>query len=145
ELVLPAEEYFAVRDATRPYSAVIVKVVDALDALHIHREAFEPVGQFGRDGVAFDAADLLEIGELADLHAVEPDLPAEPPGAKGRALPIVFDKADVVLRGIDAERRETLQIQILAVGRRRLQDHLQLIIMLQPVRVFAIAAIGRTP
>ena len=44
---------------------------------------------------------------------------------------------------IDAERRETAEIQILAVGRRRLQDHLKLVIMLQPVRVFAVAAVGR--
>ena len=123
--------------------AVEVEVVDALDPLDIHRQPFEPVGQLGRDRVAFDAADLLEIGELADLHAVEPDLPAEPPGAQGRALPIVLDKADVVARRVDAERREAAEIEILAVGRRRLQDHLELVIMLQPVRVFAVAAVGR--
>ena len=27
------------------------------------------------DRIAFDAAELLEIGELGDLHAVAPDLP----------------------------------------------------------------------
>src|SRR5437764_12918212 len=97
ELALATEKYIAVGNAARPCNAVVIEVVDALDALHIHREALEPVGQPGRDGVAFDAADLLEIGELADLHAVEPDLPTEPPGAEGRALPIVLDKADVVL------------------------------------------------
>ena len=31
-----------------------------------------------------DAAGLLEVGELGDLHAVEEDLPADPPGAEGR-------------------------------------------------------------
>ena len=46
-------------------------------------------------------------------------------------------------RRIDAERREAAEIEILAVGRRRLQDDLKLVIMLQPVRVFAIAAVGR--
>src|SRR5215468_151296 len=81
--------------------------------------------------------------ELAHFHAVEPDLPAEPPGAEGRALPIVLDKADVVLCGIDAERGEALQVQFLAVGRRRFQDDLQLVVMLQPVRVFAVAPVGR--
>ena len=123
--------------------AVEVEIVDALDPLHIHRQPFETVGQLGRDRVAFDAADLLEIGELADFHAVEPDLPAEPPGAQGRAFPIVLDKADVVARRVDAERREAAEIQILAVGRRRLQDDLELVIMLQPVRVLAVAPVGR--
>ena len=128
----------------RSPGAVEVEIVDALDALHIHRQPLEPVGQLGRDRVAFDAADLLEIGELADLHAVEPDLPAEAPGAERRALPIVLDEADVVARGIDAERREAAEIKILAVGGRRLQDHLELVIMLQPVGVFAVAAVGRS-
>ena len=45
---------------------------------------------------AFDARDLLEIGELADFHAVAPAFPAQPPGAEGRTFPIVLDKADVV-------------------------------------------------
>ena len=45
--------------------------------------------------------------------------------------------------GIDADRVERLEIEVLQVGRRRLQDHLVLIIVLQPVRVLAIAAILR--
>src|SRR3546814_2691865 len=62
--------------------AVPVEVVDVLDALHVHDEALEPVGELGGDRIAVDAADLLEVGELADLHAVAPDLPAEAPGAR---------------------------------------------------------------
>ena len=71
---------------------------------HIHREAFQPVGQLARHGVAVVAADLLEIGELADLHAVAPDLPAQTPGTQRRAFPIILDKADVVQGGVDADR-----------------------------------------
>src|SRR5260370_34140307 len=44
---------------------------------------------------------------------------------------------------IEAERLEALQIELLAIRGRRLQDHLELVIMLQAVRVLAIAAIGR--
>ena len=94
ELALGALEHVAVFDA----GAVVVEIVDVLDALDVHRQALEPVGQLGRDRIAFDAADLLEIGELRHLHAVEPDLPAEAPGAERRALPIVLDEADVVHR-----------------------------------------------
>ena len=50
--------------------------------------------------------DLLEVGELRDLHAVAPALPAEPPGAERRALPVVLDEADVVQLRVDADRVE---------------------------------------
>ena len=38
---------------------------------------------------------------------------------------------------------QAAEIELLAVGRRRLQDHLELVIVLQPVRVLAIAAVRR--
>ena len=43
--------------------------------------------------------------------------------------------------GIDADRVERFQIELLQVVRRRLEDHLELVIVLQPVRVFAVAAV----
>src|SRR5207247_1103173 len=92
-----------------------------------------------------DPAHLLEVGELTDLHAVEPNFPTEPPGTQGRALPIILDKADVVQAGIDADCREAREIELLAVRRRRLEDDLELIVLLQPIGIFPIAAIGRPP
>ena len=44
------------------------EVVDSIDVLHVHGDAFESVGDFCRDRVAWDAADLLEIGELRDFQ-----------------------------------------------------------------------------
>ena len=57
------------------------EVVDSIDVLHVHGDAFESVGDFCRDWVAWDAADLLEIGELRDFHAVGPDFPSASPSA----------------------------------------------------------------
>src|SRR5581483_11812043 len=111
ELPLGAMEDVAIGDAAGAGRAVEVEIEDALDALDIHGEALEPVGELGRDGIAFEAAHLLEIGELAHLHAVEPDLPAEPGGAEGRTLPIILDEADVVEAGIDADRGEAAEIK----------------------------------
>src|SRR5262249_29633558 len=71
----------AVGDATRAVGSIVVEIEDTRDALYVHRQALEPIGQLGRDRVAFKPSDLLEIRKLADLHTVEPDLPAEPPGA----------------------------------------------------------------
>ena len=89
------------------------------------------------------AANLLKIGELADFHAVAPDFPAEAPCAQSRAFPVILDKADVVQRRVKADGNERAQIQLLQVGRRGFDDDLILIVVLQPVGVLAIAAIGR--
>ena len=118
-------------------------VHDVIDAQHIHREAFEAIGDLARDGGAVVAADLLEIGELAHLHAVAPDLPAQAPGAERRALPVVLDKADVVAGGIEPDGREASQIERLHVGGGWFDDDLILVIMLEPVGVVAIAPVGR--
>ena len=74
------------------------------DALHVHRQAFDAVGDFARNRLAFEAADLLEVGELGDLHAVQPDFPAQAPGAQRRRFPVVLDEADIVHQRIEAER-----------------------------------------
>ena len=141
--LLGLQEDVAVGDLLVALAAVEVQVVDVVDALHIHGEPLQPVGQLAGDRRAFDAADLLEIGELRHFHAVAPAFPAEPPGAERRAFPIVLDEADVVQQRIDADRRQRAEIELLQIGRVRLQDHLVLVIMLQPVGVLAVAAVLR--
>jgi hypothetical protein len=44
-------------------------------------------------------------------------------------------------RGIDAQGREALQIHVLDIGRRGFENHLELVIMLQPVGILAIEAV----
>ena len=80
-----------------------LQVVDIVHPLQVHGDPFTAVGDLPCDRFQVDAACLLKIGELGNFHAVEPDLPAKPPGAEGRGFPVVFDEADVVLVGIDAE------------------------------------------
>src|SRR5579884_209361 len=120
------------------------EVVDIIDLLKIHRHPLESIGDLDRDRIERNSADLLEIGELRDLHSIQPDLPAEPPGAERRRLPVVLNKADVVLLHPDAERRETLKIELLNIVGCRFEDYLILIIVLEPVGVFAVAAVGGT-
>ena len=80
------------------------EVVDAFDALQVHREALEAVGDLAHHGPAVEPARLLEVRELRDLHAVQPDFPAESPGAERRRFPVVLDEADVVHQRVDADR-----------------------------------------
>ena len=87
--------------------------------------------------------DLLEVGELRHFHAVEPDFPAQAPGAEGRRFPVVFDEADVVDQRVQADVLQRAQVQFLEVVRVRLQDDLELVVVLQAVRVFAVAAVSR--
>src|SRR3546814_6397301 len=62
ELPFVFEEYVAVADARHVADGVgEAQVVHIVDILDIHGEAFEPVGQFARDGLAVIAVHLLEI------------------------------------------------------------------------------------
>ena len=141
--LLGLQEDVAIGDLLVALAAVEIEVEDTVDALHIHGEPLQAVGQLARDRRAFEARDLLEVGELGDFHAVAPAFPAKTPGAERGAFPVVLDEADVVQLRIDADGVERFQIEILQIGRRRLQDHLELVVMLQPVRIFAIAAVFR--
>ena len=66
----------AIGDAVGPF-----EVIDIVYFLNVHRDTFETVGDLYGDRMLIDTADLLEIGELGDFHAVEPDFPADAPCA----------------------------------------------------------------
>ena len=119
------------------------EIEHALDTLQVHREALEAVGDLAHDGPAVEPAHLLEVRELRDLHAVQPDFPAEAPGAERRRLPVVLDQADVVHERVDADRAQRAEVQLDQVGRRRLDRHLVLVVVLQAERVVAVATVGR--
>ena len=58
-------------------------------------------------------------------------------------LPVVLLEADVVLPRVDAARFETVEIQLLHFVRRRLEDHLKLVVLEETVRVLTEASVGR--
>ena len=91
--------------------------------------------------MAGNAADLLEVGELRDLHAIEPHLPAQAPGAERGVFPVVFHKAHVVFLQVKTQRAQAAQVQIQDVVRRGLEHHLVLVVVLKAVGVVAVAAI----
>ena len=122
-----------------------LEIEDAVDALQHHRDALEAVGQLRRDRRQLHAARLLEVRELRNLLAVEHHLPADAPRAERRRLPVVFLEPDVVLPRIDAARFQALEIHLLHIVRRRLENDLKLMVLEQAVRVLAEAAVGRTP
>ncbi len=117
------------------------QVIHVLDALQVHGESLDTVGDLTSDRLAVESADLLKVGELGDFHAVQPDFPAQSPGAERGVFPVVFDQAYVVRLGIDAERFERTEVEIDDVGRRRLQHHLELVVVLQAVRILAVTAV----
>ncbi len=118
-------------------------VVDRLLQAEEHRDALEAVGELAGDRGELDASGLLEVGELRDLHAVEHHLPADAPRAQGRCLPVVLLEAQVVDREIDSHRFEALDVELLDVERRRLQDDLELVVLVEPERVVAVAPVRR--
>ena len=137
-LDLLAVTNLAVADAGRPLG-----VEHVVGVLQRHRQPFEPVRQLDGDRREIDAAGLLEVGELRNLLAVEEHLPADAPGAERRRLPVVLLEAQVVGAQVDAAGLEALQVQLLDLVRRRLEDHLELMVLEQAVRVLAEPAVGR--
>ena len=111
------------------------------DVLEVHRQPLEAVGDLGRHRVELDPAGLLEVGELGDLHPVHPHLPPEPPCAQARALPVVLDEPHVVLLDRDPDRPQRVEVDVLHVVGRRLQDDLVLVVLLEAVRVLGVAAV----
>ena len=120
------------------------QVEDVVAVLQIHRQAFETVGDFTRDRLAFETAHLLEVGELRHFHAVHPDFPTETPGAERRVFPVVFDEADVVDRRVDAEGAQRAEVEVHDVRGRGLEHDLILMVLVQAVGIFAVAGILRT-
>ena len=58
-------------------------------------------------------------------------------------FPVVFFKLDIVLPQINSNRAQRLEIELLHIFRRRLQDHLQLQVLEQPIGVLPVASVGR--
>ena len=128
-----------VLDASAP-----LEVEDVVDALQKHRDPLEPVGDLAGDRGEVHAAHLLEVGELRDLETIEQHLPADAPGPERRRFPVVLFEPDVVLTRIDAARLEAIEIELLHFVGRRLQDHLVLMVLEQPIRVLSEPAVVGT-
>ena len=137
ELELVLEAHVAVGDAGSPFD-----VIDAVDILEECRDALEAVSQLGRDEVEIEAATLLEVGELGDLEAIEHHLPADAPGAEGGGFPVVLFELDVVLGEVDADGGEGAEVLIDDVGGRGLEDDLELLVLVEAIGIFAVAAVG---
>jgi hypothetical protein len=63
------------------------------------------------------------------------------PTPQAPTFPVIFLELEVVLREVDPDGLQRLQIKLLHVGRRRLQDELKLRVAEEPVGVLAVAAI----
>ena len=141
EVVPRVLHFVLVVDVAVGDGVVVLQLEDIVDALQIHAQAFESVGDFAHDGFEIDAADLLEVSELRDFHAIEPYFPAETPCAEGGGFPVVVDEADVVLFGIDSDFAERSDVQVEDVERAGLEHDLELVVVLHAVGVVAVAAV----
>jgi hypothetical protein len=112
--------------------------------LQVHGEALDSVRDLTGDRIALDPANLLEVGELRDLHAVQPHFPPQAPGAQRLDSPIVLDETDVVVLEVEAQGFERAQVELENIPRRWLEHDLVLVVVLHPVGIVAVAAILRT-
>ncbi len=115
-----------------------------IDAQHVHGQTFQPIRQLSRYWVTVVATNLLEISKLRDFHPVAPDLPTQTPRAQSWAFPVVFNKANVVQTHVDANCGQRSEIEVLQIGWAGFDQHLKLIVVLQPVRVLTITPVSGT-
>ncbi|ABU79351.1 hypothetical protein ESA_04170 [Cronobacter sakazakii ATCC BAA-894] len=106
------------------------QVINAVHALNVHGETLKAVSDFTGHRFALQAADLLEVSELRHFHAVQPHFPAEAPGAERRVFPVVFDEANIMNGRVHTQLFKRPQVQLLNIVRRRLDDHLELVVVL---------------
>src|SRR4030042_2905283 len=128
---------------SHPFGPLQIK--DIIHTLEIHSNSFDTISDLHWDGIEFDSAGLLKIGELGDLHSIQPDLPTQAPGTECRRFPIIFDKTDVMTKGVNAKKLQTVEIDLLNIKRRGFDDDLILIIVLKPIRILSVPTIGWTP
>src|ERR1051325_8027737 len=107
-----------------------------------HGQSLAAVGDLRADRREIDAAGLLEVRELRDLHPVEQGLPPHAPRAERGRLPVVLFEADVVASEVEAERAQGVEIEVLHVERRRLEDDLKLVVLAEAKGVVAVAPVG---
>ncbi len=143
EVVHAMFDFAAVEDIAVLQIAQPVDLPGGVFALQRQGDTLQTIGDFDRNGIEFEAACLLEIGELGDLLPIHPHFPTEAPGTQRRAFPVVFDEADVMLTRADAEGLQRLQVEFLRVAGVWLEDDLILEVVLHPVGVFAKAPIIR--
>jgi DNA repair protein RecO len=90
---------------------VFFLLLSALRALK-NGNPFDPVGEFNTYRFTVKSSTLLEIGELSDLHAIQPDLPAQTPGTYVRGFPIILHKSNIMRPQIKTQMRKTVQVEI---------------------------------
>ena len=129
----------AVSNALNPFD-----IHDVINALNKCGDSVEPVSQFHRNGIKFDARHLLKISKLSDFGAVAEDLPAEPCRAERWRFPVVFFETNIVMTSINADCAQTFKINFLRIRRRRLQYHLKLMMLVKPVRIITVSPVCRS-
>jgi hypothetical protein len=69
-------------------------------------------------------------------------LPADAPGAQRWRLPVILFELDVVLAQIDADGAKAAEVLIYYICGRRLKYYLKLLVLVEPVGILAITAVG---
>ena len=123
------------------HAAGPLDVVDAVDALQKRRQPLQTISDLGGHQVQIDAAALLEISELRDFEPIQHHLPAHAPCAERWIFPVVFFEFQIVLAEIDPDGLEAAHVLFDHVGGRWLQDHLKLHVLVEAIRIVAIAPV----
>src|SRR5262249_43495733 len=119
-------------------------VINAVHILKKRSNALQAVSQLCGDWIQIQSPALLKISELGDFQAIQHHLPADAPGAERGSFPVVFFKLDVVFSQINPDGLQGLQVKLLHIFRRWLEDYLKLHMLVEAIGIVTVAAISRT-
>ena len=120
------------------------KIKDTVHILNIGGKSFDPISDFAGNWRYFKSTDDLEVGKLTDFHAVKPNFPTNTGTAHGWIFPVIFNKPNIMFQWINAECSKRIQVIFLNIFRRWFHNDLELMMLKQPVGVFAISAVSWT-
>ncbi len=120
-------------------------VIDRIHILQKPRNPFQSIRNLPADRIQIHPPALLKVRKLRNLQPIQHHLPPDAPRAANRPLPVVLFELNVVFFQIDPDRHQRLEIHLLNIYRWRLQDHLQLRMTKQPIRILPIPPIRRPP
>ncbi|MNQ98991.1 hypothetical protein D3C85_1147110 [compost metagenome] len=115
-------EHITVSNSIYPFQIEYV-----LFLLNVGSKTLHTVGNFHSYRACLNSANLLEVGELGNLHTVKPYFP------------------DVMLQSVYPKCLQAVQIDLLDIVRGWLNNDLKLMMLIQPVRVLPIPSIRRSP
>lgn len=120
-----------------------IKVIEIVKEMKINGKKIKKIGKLKGKRRKLNEEEMMEIGEMRELNEVEKELKEKKKGEKSRDLKVVLKKEKVMKSRVEEDGIEGKKIKIMKVWRRRIDEKMIMIIMMEKVRILEIEEIFR--